>query len=124
MNLATFRNHSLSRFAAWLAVFAMLAAMVLPVGHHSITATAGKSLICSFVTDNADQQKAPDQHKAKPSCPICQTLGQLAQGYMPPVAPLLVLVALAVAAMFVPPDVFAAFSIGFAYRSRAPPVFA
>jgi hypothetical protein len=123
MSLAALRFNRLFRCAAWLALWAMLLPAVLPLAHHSAASAGGAHRIC-HVALGGDHRQAPDQGKVQPTCPICQSLGSLAQGFVPPdVVALAVFHPLPVSVEDVHQS-FAVFDVSTAAWPRAPPVLA
>jgi hypothetical protein len=124
MTLAAPRSRRLFRCAAWLALWAMLLPAVLPLVHHPAAMAGSAQRICHVALGGGDHKQAPDQGKAQPKCPVCQSLGSLAQGFVPP--------NVAVLAAFYPLPVsvedvrqsFAVFDVSSAAWPRAPPVLA
>lgn len=85
MTLAAFRTNRMFRFAGWLALWVILFPALLPLLHHPASLGGmGAVPICHTVMGGVDQKQTPDGEKSKPACPICQSLGNLAQGFVAP----------------------------------------
>ena len=88
MMIAALRHSRPFRFASLLALWAMLLPALLPLMHPmAAMATAGGNAtpICHMVMGGGDHKPAaPQDGKSQPSCPLCQSLGSLAQGFTPP----------------------------------------
>ena len=94
MTLAALRRSRPFRFASWLALWAMLLPALLPL-LHAPAAMAGSGMppICHMAMKDmapapmphaADRGQVPVREKSGPVCPICQSLSNLAQGFVAP----------------------------------------
>lgn len=77
-----FRFPALYRFAAYMALLAMLVPLGTILVHHPEAAQAPVHICNMDMHYEGDQGKAP-AHKT-PSCPICQGLQLLSGGFVPP----------------------------------------
>ena len=85
MKLSTFRFSHTFRFATWMALWVMLFPVFLPLLHHQAAMPMQTQPICHMAgMGGGEQQPTPDHQKSKPSCPICQSLNNLAQGFITP----------------------------------------
>jgi hypothetical protein len=89
MTSARIRQRGIFRRTAWIAVWALVLQMLLPLIHHPAAAKAGPPdglRICAVMglmpTGKAEPSKTPVSKI--PSCPICQTLHMLNGGFVPP----------------------------------------
>ena len=116
------RFPSLYRFAAFVALLAMLVPAVTSFVHHPASAQS-LMRICGIDQHVKDGKDNTPTHKA-PFCPICQTLQMLGNGFVPPDD--VAVVALPVVAVRgIPVDRGFLLTAVFApqARPRAPPVF-
>ena len=124
MSLAALRSRRLFRRAVWLALWAMLLPALVPLAHHPAAMAGTAARICHVALGSVDRTQSPDHGKAQPKCPICQSIGSLAQGFVPPeVVALAAFTALPVSIEYVRQP-FAVFDVSFAAWPRAPPVLA
>lgn len=85
MALAAFHSNRTFRFASWLALWAMLLSVIVPLFHHPASmAGIGAMPLCHMAMGDGGHKQTPDNEKSKPACPICQSLNSLAQGFVTP----------------------------------------
>lgn len=114
------------RLAAWMGLWALLLPAILPLVHHPAAMAGAAMPMCHMAqggSQTSDAHKDSPQHgKALPSCPICQSLGTLAQGFLTPEAIAITQSVTASNVTIVPLPAFLAFQNFSPAWPRAPPV--
>jgi hypothetical protein len=123
MILSRLRLTRAYRASLWMALWAMLLPVLIPLVHRPATASPVSTPICHTVINGSVNKPAPDQ-KARTSCPICQGLNNLAQGFVPPETPSLMTVPSASVVKAEQGQYFIIRSVATAAWPRAPPSLA
>jgi len=122
-----FRTCHVFRAAAWLALWVMLLPTLVPLAHHPATVlSSNMPPLCHMAMDGADkkQQQSPTPNKAPLPCPICQSLGNLALGFVSPDVVELVVYGTTGSNLALPQQSVAAYTPNAAAWPRAPPQLA